>query len=333
MDKRKNISIKEIAEFCNVSVATVSRVINDNGRFSEETRKKVEDAIEQYDYKPNMVARSLRTRKSQCIGVLVPNINNEFFSSIVLEIENYFFPKGYSVFICNTNGDEKREKEYLRSLDVKGVDGLIYISGMKGIVANCLKRKIPMVCIDRNPNIDENIVIVQSDNYKGGFLATEELIKKGCKEILILKSFKSHSSNKQRFEGYKQALKKYNIPIQEQLILDINTTIEDGKQAVDQLIMKDIAFDGIFAVNDFVAFGSLVSLKENKIEVPKQVKIVGFDNVFISKYSYPAITTINQDKKKLAQEASKVLLELIKNEFIGEHHIVLPVSLVVRSTT
>lgn len=99
MDKNKNVSIKEIAKLCDVSVATVSRVINNNGRFSEETRKKVENVIAQYSYKPNMVARSLRTSKSECIGVLVPNINNEFFSTIVLEIENYLFPKGYSVFI------------------------------------------------------------------------------------------------------------------------------------------------------------------------------------------------------------------------------------------
>lgn len=233
-----------------------------------------------------------------------------------------------------TNGDENREKEYLRSLDVKGVDGLIYISGMKDIPSNCLKRKIPMVCIDRNPhNTNENIVIVQSDNYNGGLLATEELIKKGCTDILILKSFKDHSSNKQRFEGYKDALKKHSLPIKEQLILDINTSFEDARKAVNDFIKKDIKFDGIFAVNDRTALGSLVSLKENKIKVPQQVKIVGFDNIFISQHSNPAITTINQDKLKLAQEASKVLLELINDEFIGEHHVILPVSLVKRGTT
>jgi LacI family transcriptional regulator len=331
--KKKNISIKEIASLCNVSVATVSRVINDNGRFSEETRKKVLDVIKQYDYKINMVAKSLRTNKSQSIGVLVPNINNEFFSNIVLEIEKYFFPKGYSVFICNTNSDEKREKEYLKDLDVKGVDGLIYISGMENIPADSLKRKIPMVCIDRNLNINQEGVIVESDNKAGGFLATQELIKKGCRNILILKSYKDFSTSQQRFDGYKDALEKNNLLIKEQLIANVNITVEGAKQAVNNLIEQNIKFDGIFACNDFAALGSLIALKEHKISVPQQVKIVGFDNISISQYSYPAISTINQDKKKLGQEASEALLNLINENSIKRHHIVLPVSLVVRETT
>ena len=332
--EEKNISIKEIANLCNVSVATVSRVINDNGRFSEKTRKKVMDVIEQYDYKINMVAKSLRTNKSRAIGVLVPNINNEFFSSVVLEIENYFFPKGYSVFICNTNGDEKREREYLRDLDVKGVDGLIYISGLKSIPADdYLKRKIPMACIDRKLNVNSDVVLVESDNRIGGFLATQELIKKGCKNILILKSYKDVSTSQERFYGYRDALQENNLPVQEHLIKNIDITVEGAKQAVHHLIAQGIKFEGIFACNDWAALGSLIALNENQISVPQQVKIVGFDNITISKYSYPAITTINQDKKRLGQEASEALLELINGNFIRMQHIILPVSLVVRETT
>lgn len=331
--KEKNISIKEIATLCNVSVATVSRVINDNGRFSEKTRRKVMDIIKQYDYKINMVAKSLRTNKSQSIGVLVPNINNEFFSSVVLEIESYFFPKGYSVFICNTNGDENREKEYLKDLRLKGVDGLIYISGMKSLPDDYLKRKIPMVCIDRQLDINSDIVIVESDNRAGGFLATQELIQKGCKNILILKSCKESSSSRARFCGYKDAFAAANLPVKENLILNINITVEGAKNAVTHLIEKDIEFDGIFACNDWAAIGSLIALKESKIKVPGQVKIVGFDNISISQYSYPAVTTINQDKKRLGQEASEALLNLIDGNCIVNSHVILPVTLVKRETT
>ncbi|MFK4996684.1 LacI family DNA-binding transcriptional regulator [Bacillus sp. N9] len=111
--------MKEIAELCNVSVATVSRVINQNGRFSKETEEKVRAVIKEYGYKTNMVAKSLRMRQSKSIGVIVPDIKNEFFSSIVLEIEHFFFSEGYSVFICNTNNEEEKEQEYLKSLDAK----------------------------------------------------------------------------------------------------------------------------------------------------------------------------------------------------------------------
>ena len=127
MKKNKKISIKQIAQLSGVSVATVSRVINNNGRFSEETRQRVLDTIKKYDYTTNMAAKSLRVSKSKTIGVIVPDINNLFFAELVLEIENFFFDEGYSVFICNTGQNETKEKEYFKSLDSKMVDGIICI--------------------------------------------------------------------------------------------------------------------------------------------------------------------------------------------------------------
>lgn len=334
MKPNKNFSIKEIAELCDVSIATVSRVINQNGRFSKETEKKVLEAIEKYGYKTNMVAKSLRMSQSKSIGVIVPDIKNEFFASIVLEIESYCFSEGYSVFICNTNKEEGKEKEYLKSLDAKGVDGLIYISGSENISLDTLKRDIPIVCIDRKPNVNANIVIVESDNFNGGYLATEELIKKGCRDILIIKNRRRFSPARLRFEGYQEALSKYNIPLQKHLVIDIDqTTFERAKNTVNQLIREGVHFDGIFATNDWIALGALVALQENDIQVPEQVKIIGFDNISISRYGFPAITTINQDKEKLGVEASKALLNLINKTEQGRLNIVVPVSLVERETT
>jgi LacI family transcriptional regulator len=327
--------MKEIARLSNVSVATVSRVINQNGRFSKETEERVLHVIEEYGYKTNMVAKSLRVRQSKSIGVIVPDIKNEFFASIVLEIESYFFSNGYSVFICNTNGEEEKEQEYLRSLDAKGVDGLIYISGKEDISIQSLKRDIPIVCIDRKPSIDENIAIVESDNYAGGFLATEELIRQGCKDIIIIKSKRRISTTQSRYKGYKAALEKYNIPLNDMLMIDLDqTTFEKAKDKMNKLIELGVPFDGVFATNDWLALGSLFAMKENDIHVPDEVKLIGFDNISISKYSYPSITTINQDKKKLGEEASKALLNFInKKEMKEKLHIVLPVKLVERETT
>lgn len=327
--------MKEIAELSNVSVATVSRVINQNGRFSKETEERVRNVIKEYGYKTNMVAKSLRVRQSKSIGVIVPDIKNEFFASIVLEIESYFFSKGYSVFICNTNGEEEKEQEYLMSLDAKGVDGLIYISGKEDISTSSLQRDIPIVCIDRKPSIDENIAIVESDNFDGGFLATEELVNQGCKDIIIIKGRRKISTTQLRFKGYQAALEKNGLKLNEKLIIDLeHSNFERAKEKMSEVIKQEINFDGIFATNDWLALGSLFALKEQNISVPNKVKLIGFDNISISKYSYPSITTINQDKRKLGEEASKALLNFINKKEIKEKiHVVLPVTLVKRETT
>lgn len=336
MEKGKKISIKQIAELSGVSVATVSRVINNNGRFSETTRQKVMDIINEYDYTINMAAKSLRGSKSKTIGIIVPDINNEFFSEIVLEIEKFFFNIGYSVFICNTNQDDIKERTYFKSLDSKLVDGIICISGREDIPMDSIKRKIPIVCIDRKPKHNNEAIYVESDHYLGGFMATEELIKKGCKNIIILTKSKSLSVNQQRLDGYKDALKKYDYPIKDDFIIKLSGTrsnFEESRDTISYLLKKGVNFDGIFACNDWRAYGALTALNQNKISVPEKVKIVGFDGISVSRYCYPTITTIYQDKKTLALESAELLLSLMNGEKIKKTHHIIPVALIEGGTT
>jgi len=329
------ISIKDIAKQAGVSSATVSRVINNNGRFSEKTREKVLALIEEFEYSPNIVAKSLRTKRSQSIGVIVPDISNEFFSQVTLAIENYCFTKGYSVFVCNTNEDEEKEKLYLKDLEAKGVDGLIYISGgTLDILSHISKRKIPIVCIDRKPK-SKDVIIVESDNYSGGFMATEELVRVNCKKIVILKDYRNVTSAMYRFKGYRDALKKYGLPIDPTLVLSINISVNSARDAILELIRTNIAFDGVFATTDWLAVGALDALRQSKIKVPGEVKIVGFDNISITEYSCPKITTINQDKEKIGRISTKKLLEMIDGGPLSDSNedIIIPVQLIRRETT
>ena len=211
MKQNKNISIKQIAQLSGVSVATVSRVINNNGRFSEETRKKVMKIIDEYNYTTNMAAKSLRISKSKTIGLIVPDVNNAFFSELVSEIEKYFFSQGYSVFICNTNQDRVKEKSYFKSLDSKLVDGIICISAISIDPAEYIKRNIPIVFINNKDY--KGYYYIESDHYKGGFCATEELINNGCKRIVLLTNNRNSSSVDNKINGFKSAMKKFNIPI------------------------------------------------------------------------------------------------------------------------
>jgi len=336
-NKGKKVSIKEIAKICDVSVATVSRVINNNGRFSEATRIKVEKAIKKYGYTTNMAAKSLRSSHSKTIGVIVPNIDNEFFSAVVLKLEKIFFDNGYSVFICNTSQNDQKEIDYFKSLDSKLVDGIICITGRNEIPSDVIQRDIPIVCIDRKPSMDSDAYYIESDNYLGGFIATEELIKKGCKNIVILSRLKTLSPNIQRLEGYKDALKKHNIEFNQNYVVQLNNSqsnFDGANESIQRLIENNFKFDGIFATNDWRAYGALVALQKYNISVPEKVKIVGFDGIPVSEYCYPPITTISQNKDMIAKEASTILLDLINKTNIPEkRHTVIPVELIVRETT
>jgi LacI family transcriptional regulator len=148
--RAKRVLIKEIAEACGVLTATVSRVINNNGRFSSETKKKVLEAVERLGYKTNIVAKSLRTKRTKSIGIIVPDITNEYFSKIILTIQDFFFTKGYSVLVCNTNEDQEKEELYLKDLEAKWVDGLIFFFCMedKGQI-DSVRKKIPVIFVDR----------------------------------------------------------------------------------------------------------------------------------------------------------------------------------------
>ncbi|RIN72697.1 LacI family transcriptional regulator, partial [Staphylococcus simulans] len=276
-------------------------------------------------------------QQTNTIGVIVPDIKNEFFSSIVSEIEEYFFEeKNYTVFICNTNGNANKELDYLASLDSKGVDGLIYISGNDDMLHTSMRRDIPVVCIDRKPTNNSEITIVESDNFDGGLKATNHLIAKGCKKIVVLKGHKEISTARDRFRGYCEAMRQSDFSLNEELIVNLDkTNFESARNAIDYLIKKEIEFDGIFAINDWLALGALYALKDNNFSVPEKVKIVGFDNVSISKYSYPSLTTIAQDKEQLGYTAAKELLKLItsSDSLANKSHFSLPVSLVERGTT
>jgi LacI family transcriptional regulator len=328
------ITIKEIAKLTGVSTATVSRVLNNNGRFSEETRKRVLKAAEKFDYRPNIVAKSLRTSLSKTIGVVIPDITNEFFASIVLAIENYCIPKGYSVFICNTSEDQEKEKMYINDIEAKGVDGLIYLSANNENPIDLTKYSFPVVCMDRIP-YGENMVVVQSDNFSGGYQATTELLKQGCRNILLLRDERDMSAVINRFEGYRQALYDFGIALNLNLVKYSKVDVNFAKVTITQCVESGVIFDGIFAVTDWLALGALMALKEQNIMVPEDVKIVGFDNISLTQYTSPTLSSIDQDKMALGNLAAEALLDMINNQYDSSRskHITVPVNLIRRDST
>lgn len=327
---KKKISMKEIAELAGVSVATVSRVINNNGRFSEDTRQKVLRVIDEYDYTLNGVAKSLRTKKTDTIGIIVPDISNEYFSRIVLAIERFCFSRGYTLLICNTDENVEKEERYLNELKSKNVDGLIYISSFPGDIADWENR---IVCVDRNPSNLKQVPIVESDNLNGGYLAGKELVESGAKRILVLRDYRDLSVVTDRCKGFERALQEAGLEMQEDLICRISVGFRAGLKAVTDLIDRGIEFDGVFATSDPMILGALAALEIRGIEVPEKVKLVGYDDTPMVRRSHPGITSVRQDKDQIGESAAQLLLDLIEGRPVQDKKIVVPVELVRRRTT
>lgn len=317
--EQKKISIREIAELSGVSVATVSRVINNNGRFSEETRQRVLKVIHEQGYETNAMAKGLRMQRTNTIGIVVPDLNNSFFSDLVEKIESQFFTAGYSTIICDTARDPHKESGYLKMLESKLVDGIVVISGLSEFDSQQLSRRIPIVCIDRKPKTDD-VFFIGSDHYKGASLATEELIHAGTEPLMVMGSRESTSSN-DRYKGFKDTMSKNGLSLGESifhLTVEQDENIDKRRAALRQLLRKRMSSGklpiGIFAVSDSLAADILFAAHSLYISIPNDLKVIGFDDSPIARYCYPELTTIHQDTNSIAQEASTYLISTIQGE-------------------
>lgn len=335
---QEKLSVKEIAEMAGTSVATVSRVINQNGRFSKATEKKVLDIIEQYNYQPNQLARSLRVKHSQVIGIMVPDITNEFFANITRAVQEQLLKQNYMTIICNTSESGIEAQKQLQMLLAQKVSGIIYInSGGEDIMEST---EIPTVYIDRDPrdtrtNLDENYAMIECDNIQGGYLAGQELARKGSRKIAYVCFGKTLSTVKKRIQGFLSALQDAGIEFDPDCSIYVNeVSIEEGIRATEYIVnhLKDV--DGIFYMSDLLAVGGLGYLIRNHIPVPERIRVVGFDDISISSNIFPSLTTVHQPVEEFGSLAARRIVDMIhgKND-IWQQRQRLPVKLIVRETT
>lgn len=331
---KKGLSIKQISELSGVSTATVSRVINHNGRFSKETEERVLGVIEQCQYVPNMVARGLRRSASQIVGVIVPDITNEFFARIVLKIQIQLFEHNFSAVICNTNENEQLEISHLQFLKAQNVSGIIFISGNPSHVQP--SGSLPTVFIDRRPQDvrARDTIIIESDNVRGGYLAGRALAETGASHIATIMDSRMHTAGETRFAGWKQAMDEVGLPIDPALQMRVREVgFSAAYESVTALLREGRTFDALFCGTDWLAMGALAALHERGVHVPADVKVVGFDDVSIATFSSKPITTIHQDAERMGELAVELLLKRMEGEKIEEPHRVLAVQLVKRATT
>lgn len=334
--QKNDVSIKEIAKLSHVSIATVSRVINSNGRFSRETEERVKRIIDEYNYVPSMLAKGLRINKVQIVGIIVPDITNEFFARMTLEIQKNLFDQGYSTIICNTNELKDIEQRHVMMLRAQKVSGLVYISSEYTDDKNLLIN-IPTVYIDRKPpfsNKNDSYVFIESDNVQGGYMATSELLNKGCRNIAIIMYKHKISSHNGRYAGYQKAISEGGQSIDDRLRIEVDEVSPLCAYEKTKLLIKSgVEFDGIFCNTDLLAVGAIRALDECGIRIPEDVKVIGFDDISISECNFKPITSVRQPISEIGRLAVVTLIAMANGEKITDHHYLLPVELIRRSSS
>jgi len=325
------VSIKDVAKFCNVSVATVSRVINNTVPVSDSAREAVLNAVEQLGYKPNLFGRSLRSNETKIILVMLSSIANSFCSKVIRSIDKTASSLGYYTIICTTNGEKVKEEYYTNFAGNGLADGIIILnSSLSREDLISLSKRIPLVqCNEYFKNVAAPYVAI--DNYKAAYEAVTLLIKNGRKRIVHISADNNFISTKDRLCGYKDALKDNNIVFDENLILQGNYGYRNTVDLFEDFINKKIEFDGIFAISDRMAAGALNVLTANSYSVPEDVEIIGFDNTDISYTSNPSITTVSQPHTLLGSNAVKQLMNIINNNSVD--NVLLQHKIVKRNST
>ena len=328
------ITIKDVAKEAGVSIATVSHVINSTRYVSDELSKKVHLAIEKLSYHPNDIARSLKKKKTYTIGMIMPDNSNPFFAEVALGIEMKSFDLSYNVIFCNTNRNVQKESTYLDLLLKKRVDGIVFVSS--GININSVKfiksQKIPIIVVDREiKRLKVDSVLV--DNLSGGYQATKHLLNLGHKIISCISGPSLITPSSERIEGYKKALMEASLEIDEKLILMGDFQFEGGYKYAKKLLRMKRIPTAIFACNDLMAIGAICAIKEEGLSVPKDISVVGFDDIALASFCDPKLTTVIQPKYIMGKLAANMLIERIRNKEMEPRRKLLKTELIIREST
>ncbi|SES07823.1 LacI family DNA-binding transcriptional regulator [Salipaludibacillus aurantiacus] len=318
-------TIKDVAKKANVSIATVSRILNHKEGYTEETRKKVLQTIEELGYHPNGVARGLISKRTNTIGVLVPSISSMIVSEMVSGIENVAHQTGTSVIVCHTESNGKKTMQYLHLLKEKQVDGIIFTSEiLKNEYYEFLNKfNIPVVLLS-SESINLPVPHVKVDDRLAAYHATEYLIKQGHSKIGMV------SGNRQdmiaglpRIEGFKMAMEMNQVPLSESLIVSgRGFSFKDGSEAFEKLISAHPELTAVFAASDEMALGIISKAHKMNIDIPGRLSVIGYDNLAISEMSIPPLTTVAQPMLKMGESAGEMIMNMINTGTVPENCIV-----------
>ncbi|GAA4818127.1 LacI family DNA-binding transcriptional regulator [Litoribaculum gwangyangense] len=317
LNTKKKITIKDIANVLNISPAAVSKALHDDSRISKKTKEAVKKVAKDLNYQPNHLASALRKGKSNLVGVIVPRTNSNFFSSVIENIEEVLNKEGYHIIITQSNESYKKECANIDTLLFTQVDGIIASMANETVdlshYEKIKSKGIPLILFDRGEN-DLNVDYIGINDYDSSHMIVEHLISKGCKRIAHIGGFKRTRIFNNRIRGYLDAIKKHHLSFENDLLIESDLTLEDGRIQMQKLLNLNKQPDAVYVAGDYAALGALQILQENNIKVPDDMRLVGFGNEPFTSLVSPSITSINQHSADIGKLAAETFLSLVKSE-------------------
>jgi len=335
--KREYVTIKDIAKISGVSVATVSLALAGDKRVNKHTREKVESVARDLNYVPNEIGRSLQAKKVDTIALIFPNtphnaFSHPYFVDLLAGIMDIVTKEGFHLLISTTTNETDEKLSYSKLLKNRRADGFIlWPSPIKDEnIFEIIKSGIPTVYL--NKSIHEDIVTVERDDMGGAYRATEHLISLGRKKIVHISGPKDYEVTKERQNGYQKAIEESTLLYDTSLVIEGDFFRQGGVNAVKTLIKNNVEFDAIFAANDLMAIGAIDALQSAGLNVPKDVAVVGCDNIDLATMTNPPLTSLYQEMKKIGEIAAQRIIEILQNKKINQVKTVVPAKLIIRDS-
>ncbi len=324
------VTLKEVAKEAGLTVGTVSRVLNNRGYISEDARKKVYSAMKKLNYHPNEVARSLQGKNTNTIGLIVPHIRHPYFAEMISNIENQAYKRGYRILLCNSQSIEEKEREYIDICTGNRVAGIILCSGTVSVeLFDGIH--VPVITMERF--LDNGTAAVECDNRQGGALAAQKLISCGCRHLIHVGNINDLSMPAdQRTEGFREVCEKQGIAFAEVFTEEKQYNSMNYGAMIERALLEHPETDGLFVNSDVIAAHALQICRKLGIQIPAQMKIIGFDDVNVAALTTPQLTTVHQPVREMAEIAVSLLCDAVSGKVVPRRT-VLPVYLVERETT
>lgn len=327
-------TIYDIAKAANVSIATVSKVMNRNGRISDKTRKRVLAIMDEMNYQPSVVASALTKKRTYTIGLMIPDLANPFFAELARSVEDRAQELGFNVVICNTDNQVDKEEKYIGLLKQKGVDGIVMATGAHhyALVKKLFQQKQTIAVIARDmPALAVDAVLV--DDYLGGRLAAGHLLGLGHRRIAVIAEGQDVMSSWERVRGCRHAMEEAGLTLEDHQVRVSAFLVQDGKATAGALLDEADPPTAIFACNDVLAIGAIQAARERGMRVPQDLSVVGFDNTILATIIDPPLTTIAQPISEIGRQVMDLISKEIGGESADKRRIVLMPELIVRGST
>lgn len=329
------VTLKDVAQAANVSAMTVSKVLNGKPGISKQTREAILEIAERMNYSPNLIAKSLRVNKTKTVGVILSNTSEMVTSTVLRGIQDVAEIQGYSVLRSNTDRKIEREMEAIRTLISKRVDGLILIAPMLHSdedISELQKLQIPLISLLRKKD-SMSIDTVTGDNFFGGYKSVQHLIEQGCRSFQVIALSDIYGLS-DRQAGYEQAFRDFRVPQDCVNVVYGGPFVDSGYRTMNRIFSESKAdFDAVICSCDMIAIGAMESLLEHGVRIPQDVRVIGYDGIYMAKYLRVPLTTIEQPLHQIGEEGMRILLERIHFPNISVRKIVLKNELVVRAST